>query len=62
MIFGLFLMCFVTGTELYKISNQEDSNLIYLVPTVLGPLFGIIPLIFSSLIGNEIKKRKKNNS
>jgi len=62
MIFGLFVMCFVTGIELYKISNQEESTLIYLVPTVIAPIFTIVPLIFSSLIGSEIKRRERGNS
>ena len=62
MIFGLLVMSIVIGMELFRISNQEESNLIYLVPTVFGPLFVFIPLIFSSMIAIEIKKREKNNS
>lgn len=55
-IIGLALMCFLLGMAIYYTSNNQGSILIYLVP-ILGPLV-MLPLIFSSLIDKEVKKRK----
>jgi membrane-associated HD superfamily phosphohydrolase len=59
-IIMLFIMCFALGVGLYQSSNQKDSNLIYLVPTVFGPLT-MIPIMFTASIDSELKKRSKNN-
>jgi Na+/proline symporter len=59
-IIALVIMCFALGIALYQISNQKDSNLIYLIPTVFGPL-AIFPSLFSASIGSEIKKRGGNS-
>lgn len=56
----LGIMCFALGIALYEISNQKDSNIIFLVPTVFGPL-AIFPSLFSASIGSELKKRNKKN-
>lgn len=54
----LVAMCFVLGLALYQISNDIDSNLVFLVPTVFGPLT-FLPIIFSSIVDGELKKRSK---
>ncbi|AKA33782.1 hypothetical protein [Flagellimonas lutaonensis] len=59
-IVGLFAMCFALGMGLYHISHQHESSLVYLVPTVFGPIT-FIPIIFSALISSEIKKRKQQS-
>ncbi len=57
-IFMLVLMCFVLGVGLYQVANKEDSNLIYLVPAVFGPLT-FLPLLVSTAVDKELKKRSK---
>lgn len=54
----LVIMCFVLGMVLYQISNDIDSNLVFLVPTVFGPLT-FVPIVFSSMIDSELRKRSK---
>lgn len=60
-ILALILMCVALGIALYDISHQKESNLLYLIPTVFGPL-AILPSIFSASIGSELKKRDKKDS
>jgi len=57
----LIIMCIALGVALYQISQKKDSSLIFLVPTVFGPL-AILPSVFSSIIGGELKKRKTEKS
>ena len=52
----LALMCFALGYGLYQIGQGEKSNLLFLVPTVFGPLT-FIPIIISSIIETALKKR-----
>ena len=59
-IVALIVMCIALGIALYQTSQQKDSILIFLVPTVFGPL-AILPSIFSVSIGSELKKRNKEN-
>lgn len=57
----LVLMIVAIGMSLFQISEGEESNwLSLLVPAILGPLT-IIPLLFSSAISQELKKRKNVN-
>ena len=60
-IFLLVVMCFVLGMGLYQSTKNDNDTLIYLVPTVFGPLT-FIPILFSSSIGAELKKRQQKNS
>lgn len=57
-IFGIFLMCVALGAGMYLMKKQDNTTLIYLVPTVFGPL-AMIPSLFSSSMGSEIKKRNQ---
>ncbi len=54
----LAIMCFALGMGVYQMSNNDNDTLIFLVPTVFGPL-AILPTIFSGSIGSELKKRAK---
>lgn len=56
-IAGLALMCFALGYGIYKMNTHDDTTLIYLVPTVLGPL-AVIPSMISDSMNNELKRRK----
>ncbi len=58
-IVGLALMCFALGAGVYLITKKDSNILIYLVPTVFGPL-AMIPSLFASSMGREIKKRAEN--
>lgn len=60
-IIALVIMCIALGIGLYQSSQNDNNTLIFLVPTVFGPM-AIFPSIFAAMIGSEIKKRKKNNS
>lgn len=55
---GLFVMCFALGIAIYGISHNKESNLIYLIPTVFMPIC-FIPILFSSSISSELKKRNQ---
>lgn len=58
-IVGLLVMCIALGFGLYQSSKHDNNTLIFLVPTVFGPL-AILPSLFSASIGSEIKKRGEN--
>ncbi|MEM8999246.1 MAG: hypothetical protein AAGB24_03195 [Bacteroidota bacterium] len=58
---ALIAMIIVLALALYDIAEGESSSLIYLVPTVIGPL-AIIPAVLASIIAAEIKRREKNKS
>lgn len=60
-ILALVVMCIALGIGLYQSSKNDNNTLIFLVPTVFGPL-AIFPSIFAAMIGSEIKKRQKDNS
>ncbi|GMN04784.1 hypothetical protein MTsPCn5_01720 [Croceitalea sp. MTPC5] len=60
-IVALLLMCVALAFGLYQSSKHHNNTLIFLVPTVFGPL-AIIPNMVSASIGNELKKRNKTNS
>lgn len=60
MILGLFAMGFLIGIELQRITENVDSKIIYLVPTLL-PLHIFVPLIFVIILQREIKKRRDGN-
>ena len=55
----LILMCVALGVALYQISHDIDSKLIFLIPTVFGPLT-FFPIIVSSSVQSELKKRSQN--
>ncbi len=52
----LFVMGFALGYGIYKSANDIESNLLFLIPTVFGPLT-FIPIIISNMVGAELKKR-----
>ncbi len=54
----LCLMAFALGYGMYQSANDIESNLLFLVPTVFGPLT-FIPIVISSMIDGELKKRSK---
>ncbi|PIB39427.1 hypothetical protein BFP75_11435 [Maribacter sp. 4G9] len=62
MVFGVFLMALIIGYELVRFSRGEDMKLIYFVPTVLCPLFVVIPMLLSAFVSKEIKKREKEKA
>ncbi|MFT6933930.1 MAG: hypothetical protein ACJAUQ_000309 [Maribacter sp.] len=58
----LLLMIIIIGRSLFQISEGEKSIWLSLTaPFILGPLT-IIPLLFSSAISKELKKRRDANS
>jgi len=54
----LGFMAFALGYGIYQSSNDIDSNLLFLVPTVFGPLT-FVPIIISTMVESELKKRSK---
>lgn len=55
----LLLMCLTLGMALYKISQGEEATLIALsVPVVLAPMT-FIPILASTLMTSELRRRKK---
>ena len=58
-VLGLVGLCFALGMGLYAVSKDEDSPLLFLVPTVFGPLV-IFPALLATVIGGEVKRREKN--
>lgn len=57
-LFMLLLMIIVLTIALRHMSQGKDGDmLIFIVPTILGPLT-FVPLIISNLISSELKKRK----
>lgn len=54
----LCLMVFALGYGTYQTANDKESILIFLLPTVFGPLT-FIPIIVSSIIDGELKKRSE---
>lgn len=59
-IIGLIIMCIALGYGLYQSSKYDNNTLIFLVPTVFGPL-AIFPSLFSASIGSELNKRSQNS-
>lgn len=56
-LFMLLLMIIVLTIALRQISQgTNDDMLIFIVPTILGPLT-LVPIIISSLLSSELKKR-----
>ena len=54
----LGFMAFALGYGIYQSANGIDSNLLFLVPTVFGPLT-FVPIIISTMVESELKKRSK---
>ena len=54
----LVVMCLALGYGIKESSKGEKSNILFLVPTVFGPLT-FIPIILSTMIETERKKRAK---
>ncbi|MFS4492200.1 hypothetical protein [Maribacter sp. 2308TA10-17] len=59
-IVALVIMCFALGFGVYQSSKYDNNTLVFLVPTVFGPL-AMIPSLFSAGIEKEMKKRQKEN-
>ena len=54
----LGFMAVALGYGIYQSANDIDSNLLFLVPTVFGPLT-FVPIIISTMVESELKKRSK---
>ena len=54
----LVVMCLALGYGIHESSKGEKSNILFLVPTVFGPLT-FIPIILSTMVESERKKRAK---
>ena len=59
-VIALGVTCFALGIGIYQTTKNEDSSLLFLVPTVFGPL-AIFPSILASILGGEIKRRQNQN-
>ena len=59
-VIALGITCVALGIGIYQTTQNEDSFLLFLVPTVFGPL-AIFPSILASILGSEIKRRQHQN-
>ncbi len=59
-VIALGITCVALGIGIYQTTQNEDSALLFLVPTVFGPL-AIFPSILATILGSEIKRRQSQN-